>query len=517
MPRVAKSTEKPAAVSTSTAVRRKASDDHEAAGSSKRQRLKFTLPLPEMPKVTGNALVCGQGDMGQLGLGEDEMEKKRPTAVSTIKDVVFVCAGGMHNLCLTKAGEVYSFGCNDEGALGRDTSEEGSEFTPAKVALPGKAVQISAGDSHSACLLDDGRVFAWGSFRDSHGNMGLTLQGNKRSPVHLVPDKTHCEIASGADHLVMLTTGGSVYTVGCAEQGQLGRISMRSASGDSRRGKTQILTPDMILMKWKKIDKIWATTYCTFLRVAESDTILGFGLNNYKQLGISKDVQVCSTPVVLDSFKNIEKIAGGQHHTLVLKKDKKVYTIGRHDYGRLGLGELKEDVTELKCVGKLKDIVDVSAGEAQSFAIDSNGKVYAWGMGSSLQLGTGVEDDSIEPAVIESKQTQGKEIIGASGGGQHSIFLVKNDSNNNSTAVVASKAAEPLKAEPVKKGKSKEKEVVPKEEPIKSNGVAVAEEDNETEDKGEEEEQKVTDGDVEMPEKKEEKAAAPAKRGRKKK
>lgn len=508
MPRVAKpsSTEKPAA-STSQAVRRKATDI-ESSGSSKRQRLKFTVALSEIPKVTGNALVCGQGDMGQLGLGEDEMEKKRPTLLSSVKDVVRVCAGGMHNICLTKSGDVYSFGCNDEGALGRDTSEEGSEFTPVKVTLPGKAIQISAGDSHSACLLDDGRVFAWGSFRDSHGNMGLTLQGNKRSPVHLVPEKTHCEIASGADHLVMLTTGGLVYTVGCAEQGQLGRISMRSASGDSRRGKTQILTPDMISMKWKRIEKIWATTYCTFLRVADSETILGFGLNNYKQLGISKDIQVCSTPMVLDSFKNVEKISGGQHHTLVLTKDKKVYAIGRHDYGRLGLGQLKEDVTELKSIDKLKNIVDISAGEAQSFAIDSNGKVYAWGMGSSLQLGTGLEDDAIEPVLIDSKQTQGKEIIGASGGGQHSIFLVKNDSNNNSTSAVASKVVETVAAAP-KKGKSKEKEVVEKpqvvEEAPEQNGVAL-------EEGGKKEEN--PDEDVEMKDKKE---APAAKRARKKK
>lgn len=60
-----------------------------------------------------------------------------------------------------------SFGCNDEGALGRDTSEEGSECEPGNVDLPSKAIQVTAGDSHSAALLDNGKVFAWGSFRVS--------------------------------------------------------------------------------------------------------------------------------------------------------------------------------------------------------------------------------------------------------------------------------------------------------------------------------------------------------------
>jgi len=74
-----------------------------------------------------------------------------------------------------QSGQVYTFGCNDEGALGRDTSEEGSEFEPGLVELPGKAVFISAGDSHSAALLEDGRVFIWGNFRVITNNYFLTI------------------------------------------------------------------------------------------------------------------------------------------------------------------------------------------------------------------------------------------------------------------------------------------------------------------------------------------------------
>jgi len=199
---------------------------------AKRARIVFHLDLPKRRHIIGNVLVCGTGDTGQLGLGEDVLERKRPALVENIPNAVDVCAGGMHCLVLTKNGDVYSFGCNDEGALGRDSSEEGSESTPALIDLPGKALCISAGDSHSACLLEDGSVYAWGSFRDSHGNMGLTIDGNKRTPINLLEGTVCCSIASGADHLVILTTAGKVYTVGCAEQGQLGRISERSVGGE---------------------------------------------------------------------------------------------------------------------------------------------------------------------------------------------------------------------------------------------------------------------------------------------
>lgn len=69
--------------------------------------------------------------------------------------------------------QVYTFGCNDEGALGRETTEEGSETVPGKVVLDQKVVQVSAGDSHTAALTEDGTVFIWGAFRVSHSSRHL--------------------------------------------------------------------------------------------------------------------------------------------------------------------------------------------------------------------------------------------------------------------------------------------------------------------------------------------------------
>ena len=76
----------------------------------------------------GSLFSLGQGDTGQLGLGEDIMERKKPSLVRGVEGkVVAVAAGGMHTVCLTSNGAVWSFGCNDEGALGRhiDEDEEG--------------------------------------------------------------------------------------------------------------------------------------------------------------------------------------------------------------------------------------------------------------------------------------------------------------------------------------------------------------------------------------------------------
>ena len=64
--------------------------------------------------------------------------------------------------------QVYTWGCNDEGALGRATSSENAEeFTagPVQDIESVNVVMVSAGDSHTMALSDQGTVYGWGTFR----------------------------------------------------------------------------------------------------------------------------------------------------------------------------------------------------------------------------------------------------------------------------------------------------------------------------------------------------------------
>jgi len=83
-------------------------------------------------------------------------------------------------LAVSVSGKVYSWGCNDDGALGRVCDKGTSENRPALVNLPFPVDMISAGDSHSLfCNSQNGVIYIAGVYRN-------ILKGNM-SQVYMTP------------------------------------------------------------------------------------------------------------------------------------------------------------------------------------------------------------------------------------------------------------------------------------------------------------------------------------------
>lgn len=136
-----------------------------------------------------------------------------------------------------------------------------------------------------------------------------------------------------------------------------------------------------------------------------------------------------------------------------------VYSLGRADYGRLGLGEGAEEKTEPTPVMGMEPACGVTCGTSVSYAVTRDGEeqspfvscqytegnegvreraktnvsvplvgsVYAWGMGTNLQLGTGGEEDEWSPVKMTGKQLENRTVLMASSGGQHTVLLVKDN------------------------------------------------------------------------------------------
>uniref|UniRef100_UPI00398E39B2 regulator of chromosome condensation isoform X4 n=1 Tax=Pristiophorus japonicus TaxID=55135 RepID=UPI00398E39B2 len=330
------------------------------------------------------------------------------------------------------APKIYTFGCNDEGALGRDTSQEGSDMVPVRITLNEHVVQVSAGDSHTAALTDLGRVYIWGSFRDNNGVIGL-LEPMKTStlPQQVPLDVPIVKIASGNDHLALLSIDGDIFTSGCGDQGQLGRLAECFTNRGGRRGLELLLIPNILRLKAKgsgkvKFHDVFCGAYCTFA-ISKEGHVYGFGLSNYHQLG-TPGTAACYSAHKLTAFKNSTKswvkFSGGQHHTLCLDSEGKVYSLGRSEYGRLGLGEHGSEKSIPTLIHGLPVITSVACGASVSFAVSKDGRAFAWGMGTNLQLSTGDDDDVWSPVQMSGQQLENREVLSVSSGGQHTVLLV---------------------------------------------------------------------------------------------
>ena len=151
-----------AAAAAPTFGEKRRADEATPAAAPKRRR---TRALALTGSETGAVFVVGNGDCGQLGLGDDgERDSQRPLRLTALdgQRVRQVACGGMHSVALTFDGKLFSWGCNDDDSLGRGGEE--SECHPVGGALAGAEVaMVTAGDSHTAALTRDGKVYSWGT------------------------------------------------------------------------------------------------------------------------------------------------------------------------------------------------------------------------------------------------------------------------------------------------------------------------------------------------------------------
>eukprot|EP00040_Diaphanoeca_grandis_P004616 m.29498 g.29498 ORF g.29498 m.29498 type:complete len:484 (-) comp16102_c0_seq1:175-1626(-) len=464
-------------------------EEPEAAASSKRaaEPVQDEIRPVKRSRVEDNdgVLMClGQNCMGQLGFGLAVSERKKPGSVKKALEGVKcnqVVVGGIHTVAITSDGKVYTFGCNDEFALGRTCVATDVLEADEVEATPGLAegldgvnvVSASAGDSHTFVLADDGKVYGTGCFRDTSGALAFSDSSMlSKQFVQVYPPlepetgivyPPAVAISSGCDHVVLLAKGAAnkshVFTYGTGEQGQLGRLSSSKCSRDSKhRGvagpkrdadfldqvvkkKTSLAVLSCLLKFHPVDDKLWkrknlvgvsASGWSTFV-VDDAGKVFSWGLNNYAQLGLGpikkKKIMTEFTPKAAKAFTSpVAQIDGGQHHCVVLTVDGEVQCIGRGETGQLGVvtdGKPVSETSEPVTVSGLGDdkIARVAAGSFCSFAISETGKAYAWGFGENLQLSTGIEEDAPTPVLISGSQVDERKIKWVDAGSQHTALI----------------------------------------------------------------------------------------------
>ena len=431
---------------------------------------KKELPILNHPPTQRlDVLVCGEGENGELGLGSAKGQSgvKRPRlnpllAAKTI-GVVQVACGGMHNLALTHDNRILTWGINDQGTLGRDTTwdgglrdidagsssdseDEGSslnprESTPTAIDSANfpdgtRFAQVAAGDSCSFALTTTGLVYGWGTFRANEGILGFNADTIvQRTPTLLSDLKNITSIACGANHVLALDKDGNVFAWGSGQQMQLGRkpVERTRASG---------LTPRPLGLPKKQIIRVACGAYHAFA-LDKKDNVWAWGLNNFGECGLEQDAGQSEatvpkpTKVPELSGKGVTSIKGGEHHSAAVDGAGNCLVWGRADGAQLGL-----DISVLDDNQVIKDengrtriviaptIVPEIAGRTKmvtaagdhTLAVTNDGQAWSWGFSALYQTGQGSSEDVERATRIENTATRERQISWAGAGGQYSVL-----------------------------------------------------------------------------------------------
>jgi alpha-tubulin suppressor-like RCC1 family protein len=152
--------------------------------------------------------------------------------------------------------------------------------------------------------------------------------------------------------------------------------------------------------------------------------IVAWGSNTYGQLGTGNtNPELIPVPVDTTSMGSVQisHLAAGYYHSLAVTSTGNVYAWGVNSAGQLGTGNAGAGTEQLKPVllSMLSGVRQLAAGSTHSLALTSTGDVYAWGGNSAGQLGVGDTIPRLVPSLISSLS----DVIQITSSSSHSLAL----------------------------------------------------------------------------------------------
>ena len=128
-------------------------------------------------------------------------------------------------------------------------------------------------------------------------------------------------------------------------------------------------------------------------------------------------VVVAATPA------SAQTAGGGATHSIILKSDGTVWTVGGNASGQIGDNSTTTPRKNVYQVGGLSGVVAVAGGANHSLAVTSTGALYVWDANGSGQVGNGVTSGTPSKTPVQSNLTN---VVAIAAGEFHSVALKSN-------------------------------------------------------------------------------------------
>ena len=165
-----------------------------------------------------------------------------PVKIDSVSHLIFesisIGPGGYHTMALTTSGELYTWGHNRVGQLGKDMLRHTNDiysfiaYIPEKVQTVDNIIEISAGWGHSAILTSEGKIMLCG--RNTCEQLGISKdECDTNSRGHACISKfTEVSlpylskfIQCGGEHTIAINNNSEIYAWGDNHFNQLGNLN----------------------------------------------------------------------------------------------------------------------------------------------------------------------------------------------------------------------------------------------------------------------------------------------------
>merc|ERR1719336_3625503 len=233
----------------------------------------------------GLVFTWGEGKKGQLGHGQVENWRSRPTCVEALKGkaITRVAAGNGFSVFASDNGIVMTCGDGSFGALGHGDWNSSARPMLIEQLLSVDVVGVGAGAEHVVVVGGQGDVYAWG--RGQGGRLGLGTEEDVCTPkeVKLNTDDIYItSVECGGDGTIFISDEGVMYACGGNKANKLG---LDGPAGWLLSGRVeQALVPTKLRTVKQRVQSVSMGPHHTCC-LTDSGQILTFGLNTCGQLG----------------------------------------------------------------------------------------------------------------------------------------------------------------------------------------------------------------------------------------
>lgn len=225
------------------------------------------------------------------------------------------------------------------GALGTNSTSDSSTPTPIYTDgdLSGKTIkQIATGDWHSCAIASDNRVYCWGY--GSNGELGNGYEGQVNAPSAVntsgvMSGKDITQIATGFNHNCALDSNGGVYCWGQNAYGELGNNSTTKSSVP--------VATSMNEFGGRKVKQIVAGFFYTCALTTDG-SVFCWGTAENGRIGTGQTSGYSTLPVRINfGGKTVESISGhATHACAVISGSQELYCWEKITGDRLAMGQL---------------------------------------------------------------------------------------------------------------------------------------------------------------------------------